>query len=427
MRPVLRGTATYAALHLAYFFAPVFQRFLYYGHELVGYGSVDDAMVVAECEVNYGTDGDGICSVFVGDDHGLLGDAADAHDGRVRLVDDGQTEDGSKLTGVGDSEGGTFDVGGQELFCTGALAKIGDAALQSEEVEIVGVFEDGDDESPIERDGDTGVDMLVIAEAIAFHGAVDDWKLLQGDDGGAHEEGHEGEARAVALLEAVLELIAQTDDAGQIHLEHAVDVSAGTAGFDHALGNDLAHLRHGDEIAGNHCRRRGWGWAGCGCGNGSCRPMLDEIEYVLLGDAATSTSAIYSCEIHIVLAGKLADERGRADVGGFFLVFVFFFLRSDGGGLKSGSFLSFFFGRRGSGGSRSGGLGGSAIAVANDADDGVDLNGIAFGNLDLLKNSAGGRGDFSVDLIGGNLEQGFVALDLFAGFFQPLGDGSFED
>ena len=145
-------------------------------------------MVVAECEVNYGTDGDGICSVFVGDHHGLLGDAADAHDGCVRLVNDGQTEDCSKLAGVGDGEGCALDIGGQELFCTGALAKIGDATLQSEEVEFVGVFEHGDDESPIERNGDAGVDVLVVAEAIAFERAVDDWKLLQGDDGGAHEE-----------------------------------------------------------------------------------------------------------------------------------------------------------------------------------------------------------------------------------------------
>src|ERR1022692_2366598 len=88
-------------LRLADFFTPVFKSLLYDDHELVGHGAIDNAMVVAEREVNDGTDGDGICAVFVGDDHGLFGDTADAHDGHVRLVDDGQAEDSAKLAGVG--------------------------------------------------------------------------------------------------------------------------------------------------------------------------------------------------------------------------------------------------------------------------------------------------------------------------------------
>ena len=79
---------------------------------------------------------------------------------------------------------------------------------------------------------------------------VEDGPLLQGDDGGAHEEGHEGEARAVALLESRFLFVAQVDDAGEVHFVHAVDVSAGAARLDHVLGDQLAHVRHGDEIAG---------------------------------------------------------------------------------------------------------------------------------------------------------------------------------
>ena len=50
------------------------------------------------------------------------------------------------------------------------------------------------------------------------------------------------------------------------------------------------------------------------------RAVLDEIEDVLLGDAAAGAGAADFCEIHIVLAGEFADERGRADVGIFFIV-----------------------------------------------------------------------------------------------------------
>src|SRR5450631_632210 len=163
---------------LADFFAPVFKSLLDDDHELVGQSAVDDAMVVTVREVNDGTDGDGIRAVFVGDHHGLFGDTADAHDGDVRLVDDGQAEDSAKLAGVGNGESRTFDVRRHELLRTGALSEVSDAALQSEEVEFVGVLENGDDESPVERDGDASVDVLVVADAVAFQRAVDDGILL---------------------------------------------------------------------------------------------------------------------------------------------------------------------------------------------------------------------------------------------------------
>src|SRR5271156_6856075 len=189
---------------LADLFAERFQILFHQGHELVGYGAVDEAVVVAEREVNDGADGDGIVAFLVGDDEGLLGDAADAHDGSVGLVDDGQTEDGAELPGVGDGEGGTFDIFRLELLAAGAFAEVGDAALQAEEVEVAGVLEDGNDESPVEGDSDSKVDVAMVADVVAFDRSVDDWPLLHCDDGGAHEEWHEGEAHTVALLEGVL-------------------------------------------------------------------------------------------------------------------------------------------------------------------------------------------------------------------------------
>src|ERR1700734_888030 len=144
---------------LANLFAPHFQILLHQRHELVGYGTVDEAVIVAEREVNDGADGDGIVAFFVGNHERLLGNAAYAHDRRVRLVDDGQTEDGAELAGVGNSESRTLDVFGLELLVAGAFAEIGDAALQAEEVEVSGIFEDGNDESPVEGNGDSNVDV----------------------------------------------------------------------------------------------------------------------------------------------------------------------------------------------------------------------------------------------------------------------------
>jgi hypothetical protein len=156
--------------------------------------------------------------------------------------------------------------------------------------------------------------------------------------------------------------------------------------------------------------------------------VLHEIEDVLLGDAPAGARATHLCEIHVVFAGELADERRGANVGTLFVIT----LRSaDGGCGRRSFFSSFLFCGCGSSGSGSRGLGGcrggSAVAVADHSDHCVDLNRAAFGNLDFLKDSTGGRGDFSVNLVGGNLKQGFVALDLFTSLFQPLGDGPFEN
>src|ERR1700722_4857569 len=219
-----------------------------------------------------GADGDGFVALFIGDDKRHLRDAADAHDGGVRLVDDGQAEHGPELAGVGDGEGGAFNVFRLEFLIAGAFAEVGDSALQAEEVEVSGVLEDGDDESPVECDGDPYVNAGVVADVVAFERSVDDRPLLQRNDGGTDKERHEGEADAVALLESAFLLGSQGDDASEIHFVHAMDVSAGTAPLDHALRYDLAHVRHGNEIAGVWGGRRGraggcwwlsrcwWGW-----------------------------------------------------------------------------------------------------------------------------------------------------------------------
>jgi hypothetical protein len=117
----------------------------------------------------------------------------------------------------------------------------------------------------------------------------------------------------------------------------------------------------------------------------------------------------------MVLAGELADERGRADAG------IFFVCGTAGGGCGRRRSERFFSCRWRSGRSGRSGLGGRgngrATSFANHSNDGVDLNRVTFGNLDFLEDPAGGRGDFGVDLVGGNLEQRHVALDLVTGFF----------
>jgi hypothetical protein len=187
---------------LADFFAPGFDILFHLSHELVGDCAVDKAMIVAQGEVDDGADGDGVGAIFVGYNHGLFGDAADAHDCGVRLVDDGQSEDSAELARVRNSKSGTFNIVGLELLGASALAEIGDTALQSKEIQVARILEDGNDESPVQRDSDAHVNLAVISNAVAFEAGIDDGPLLQGHNGGAHKERHEGKARTVALFES---------------------------------------------------------------------------------------------------------------------------------------------------------------------------------------------------------------------------------
>jgi hypothetical protein len=302
---------------LADFFGPGFQIFFHLGHELVGYSAIDQAMIVAEREMNDGTDGNGIVAIFIGDDHWLLGDSTDAHDRGVGLIDDRESEHCPELARVGDGEGRAFYIFRLELLGAGAFAKVGDSALQAKEIQISGVLEDGNDQSPVECDGDAHIDVAVVVDVVAFNIGIDDGPLLQSNDCSANEEWHERKTGAMALLEPRLVLRAQVDDPREVHFIHAVNVGAGAAGLDHVLGDQLAHVRHWYEIArigsrGCRARRRSGGrrLSRCRCGRGSRlrRSLaLDELHDVLLGDAAAESGARDLGKADAVLARDLAD------------------------------------------------------------------------------------------------------------------------
>ncbi len=95
-----------------------------------------------------------------------------------------------------------------------------------------------------------------------------------------------------------------------------------------------------------------------------------------------------------------------------------------GGGLGGGGDGVFL---RSAGAAAGCGRGGGGACFIDGADDGVDLDGGAFLDLDLAECAGGGRGDFGVDLVGGDFEERLVARDGVAGLLEPLGEGAFGD
>ena len=233
-------------------------------------------------------------------------------------------------------------------------------------------------------------------------------------------------------------LRAQVDDAGEIDFVHAVHVSAGAARLDHALGDELRMFVMGTRSPGNGAARDGRGEldegadARCAGAANARRPelrslALDEGHDVLLGDAAAKSGAGHLREADAVLAGDLAHERRGA---GFF-VFLSCTAVCGSGAARDARLLRFFLFfaagwrrscRRGIGG------GGSGFAIDGDgADYRVHSDGRAFGDFDFLQNSRGGSGNFGVDFVGGDFKQRFVALNLVARLFQPLGNSALDD
>ena len=100
---------------------------------------------------------------------GLLVEAADAEDGRLRLVDDGHAELLAEDARVGQREGAAQDLVGFELLAARALGEVGDGARDAQEVLLLGLLDDGNDEAPLQRHGDADVDVPVVADGVALH------------------------------------------------------------------------------------------------------------------------------------------------------------------------------------------------------------------------------------------------------------------
>jgi len=64
------------------------------------------------------------------------------------------------------------------------------------------------------------------------------------------------------------------------------------------------------------------------------------------------------------------------------------------------------------------------IGIADRAQVAADLDGVVLVRNDLGEHARGGRGDFGIDLVGGDLEQGLIDLDGVAFILEPLDEGS---
>ena len=94
-----------AARSLANVVGPAFEGLFELGHELACVGAVDGAVIESQAEVLGPTNRNRIVAFAVGEDDGLLFEAADGEDRAVWLIDDGRAELFAEDAGVGKREG----------------------------------------------------------------------------------------------------------------------------------------------------------------------------------------------------------------------------------------------------------------------------------------------------------------------------------
>ena len=179
---------------------PVLQGLLQLGHKFSGVRTIDNAVIESQGEPHNVANRDAVVSVRVGDDCRLLEQTTNTEDRRFWLVDHGSAELLAEDAGIGDGEGAFRHFIRLEFLAARTSCQIGDGASDAKKTALLGILDDGNDQTPVERDCDADVDVLVVANRIAFHGGIYDRHFAQATDDGAGDKGHVGQLDAVALL-----------------------------------------------------------------------------------------------------------------------------------------------------------------------------------------------------------------------------------
>src|SRR6185437_7727320 len=377
-------------------------------------------------EVAYG---DGVGSVRAGDDRRFLEQAAHAQNRRLRLVDDWRSELLAKNPRVFNGEGARTNFIRLQLLAPRALREIGNRPRNAQEILLLGLLDYRNNESPVQRDCDTDIDVRWVADGIAFHLRIDDRHFAQCHDGCPRDERHVGQLYAIALLVLALFFLAQLYNLRKVDLENRMDMRSRTLRLHHGLRDNRAHLRHWHQLAGSRSgrgrRSRSSGPGRCGSlnslgslnGSGLCaRALLAQMtKHVFLRDAPACTSSRNLAKVEIVFPRDFSHKRRGAN--------RFTGNLSRRSGSRSWSFGPCWNRRHCSRSSRSS----CARRAADYRDYRIDLNSLARGDFNFAQNARRGRRYLSIHLVGRNLKQRLVPFYRIPNLLQPFSNGAFKN
>ena len=177
----------------------------------------------------------------------------------------------------------------------------------------------------------------MVADALAFNRSVDDGHGFDACHQRLGDEGHVGQLDAMRLLKSRPLALADLHDARHINFEHRMHVRAGVFRFHHALGDLLAHWRHGHKFARDPRRHMRRSRRSCGprrrgrrkhrtrcrsrcpggCGSSALAIFFNEAEDVVLSDASAQSRAGDVAQADVVFPGDAAHQRAGTDALAF--------------------------------------------------------------------------------------------------------------
>ena len=125
----------------------------------------------------------------------------------------------------------------------------------SAERHAVGLAHHRHHQALVGADGDADVVVVLVDDVLPVDLGVDGRNLLQRLDAGLHEEAHEAELHAVALLEQVLVLAPELHDGAHVHVVERGEHGCGVLRVLEAPGDGLAQSRHAHALL---ARRHRW-------------------------------------------------------------------------------------------------------------------------------------------------------------------------
>ena len=291
------------------------------------------------------------------------------------------------------------------------------AALTSGRSRRIRVLDDGHDQSPLERHGDADVDVLVIDDGVAVDRCVDHRDGLQRARHGRDDERQVGRL-AAGVSRSLLRILAMR---GEVHLEHRVHVRRGPPAEHHVLGNLLPHHRHRlDAIAGLRLP----------CLPGlPCLPRLpclfEVVEDVVLGHAARDAGPVDLRDIDVMFLRELPHQRRRPVARDVVHGHRRLRLRAvpEACGRRAAPAGAADDGRLISARARAATASGASITASTW----LTADRLAFLRQNLHDDAGRRRGNLGVHLVGRDLQQRLVAVDLVADLLHPADDGALGD
>ena len=169
-------------------------------HKLGGQQTVDQTVIHRELDIHHGTDGDGVLSVFIGDDHGGLPDGADRQNRCFWCIDDSSEIADAKHAKIGNGECAVAVLGGLESAFLTTGYQVAGLGCYLRQCLFLYIFDYRHHKTIVTGHGVADIDGTVRHDLAVLQGDVDAGEFLQRLAGGQCQQVGDSDAHITVLV-----------------------------------------------------------------------------------------------------------------------------------------------------------------------------------------------------------------------------------